>query len=229
MSLRQIQAVPEHLAVAAAGCMHFLGSESNNRWCLVAMPSSLVPSEVVGAASGNCPQTPSGGRPCPPLVSEITAVVCPCHLQTTQEAPHPTQLLHRLLPVTGSWEGTAIRHVCALPRAFGSGEQQGGCVPRGVRATMCGAPLQYPLFLLTYEVTGGTGGAYSQTPSGGNPHFTLVSQMTVVVCPCHLQIMQGVLSRSQLPAALSPPVACSRGAPPSESPCMHSPMAVCPP
>ena len=71
---------PEHLAVAVVGqvCSH--ESESNNRWCSVTVPSSVVPSDVVGASSGACSGTPSGSRPHPPLDSEITAVVFPYHL-----------------------------------------------------------------------------------------------------------------------------------------------------
>ena len=60
--------------------MHSQGSESNNRWYLVAVPSFVLTSEVTGATSGACSQTPSGGRPCLPLESEITALVCPCCL-----------------------------------------------------------------------------------------------------------------------------------------------------
>ena len=69
---------------------------------------------------------------------------------------------------------------------------QGGCVPRGVRATMCGPLLQFPLsfffffFLVTPEVTGTIGGAHSQAPGGGRPHFPLASKMTAEVCLCHL-------------------------------------------
>ena len=80
----------EHLTVAMAGCVCSQGSESNNRWCLVTILSSVVLSEVTGAASGACSQTPRSGRLHPPLASKITAVVCPCHLLTMQEAPHPT-------------------------------------------------------------------------------------------------------------------------------------------
>ena len=68
------------MAVSVAGCVSSQGSESNNRWCLVTMPSSVVRSEVIGTASDACSWTPSGGEPHPPLESEITVVVCPCHL-----------------------------------------------------------------------------------------------------------------------------------------------------
>ena len=78
---------PEYLAVASAGRVYSQGSKGNNRWCSVTMSFSVVPSEVVGAASDFCSGIPSVARPWPHLESEITAVVCPCHLQVTQESP----------------------------------------------------------------------------------------------------------------------------------------------
>ena len=65
---------------------------------------------------------------------------------------------------------------------------QDGCVPRGVRATVFGAWLQCPLlfFFANPEVTGLAGGAHSQAPSGGKPHFSLASEMTAMVYACHL-------------------------------------------
>ena len=47
-------------------------------------------------------------------------------------------------------------------------------------------------FLATPEVTGVTGGAHSQAPSGGKPCLPLASEMTNAVCPCHLWIVQEV-------------------------------------
>ena len=76
--------------MAAAGPVCSQGSKGSNRWCSITMSFSVVPSEVVWAASGFCSGISSGGGLCPPLESEITVVVCPSHLQTTQEAPHPT-------------------------------------------------------------------------------------------------------------------------------------------
>ena len=93
------------------------------------MPSS----EVTGNASGACSGTPSGSGPCPPLESVITVVVCPRHLQTTQEAPRLTQptqeVLHSLLLVAGSLEITVIRHVWALTGVFGSVSSREGVFP----------------------------------------------------------------------------------------------------
>ena len=42
--------------------------------------------EVIGAVIGACSPMPCDARPRPPLESEITVVVCPHHLQTTQES-----------------------------------------------------------------------------------------------------------------------------------------------
>ena len=57
---------PEALVMAAAGCVHSQGSESNNRWCSVAVPFSAMTPEVTGATGGTCSWTLSGGEPCPP-------------------------------------------------------------------------------------------------------------------------------------------------------------------
>ena len=68
----------KHLAVAAAGRVYSHGGESNNVWCLVAVPSFFLPTpEVTGAAGGAHPQAPSGGRPRLLLASKMTAMVCP--------------------------------------------------------------------------------------------------------------------------------------------------------
>ena len=58
------------------------GSGSNSVWCLVSVPSfSFLPTpEVTGVSDGAHSQTPSGSKPCLPLASEMTTVVCPCHL-----------------------------------------------------------------------------------------------------------------------------------------------------
>ena len=51
-----------------------------SRWCLVAVPFSVPASEVTWASDDACLWTPSGGKPLPPLESEIAVVVCHCHL-----------------------------------------------------------------------------------------------------------------------------------------------------
>ena len=114
------------------------------------MSFSVVPSEVAGASSNFCSGVPSGGGPRPPLESEITVVVCPHHLQTTQGAPCPTyhmqEVLHKLLLVIESWEGTVTRYL-GTTQSIWQWQLQGGCVPMEVRATVYGAWLQCPLFL----------------------------------------------------------------------------------
>ena len=51
-------------------------------------------------------------------------------------------MLHRLLLVVGSWEGTVIKHL-GIAQSIWQWQEQGGCVPRGVRVTMAGARLQW--------------------------------------------------------------------------------------
>ena len=89
MSFRQIEKVTRAFGSGRGRVCDSQASESNNRWCSITMSTSVVPSEVVGASSGSCSGIPSGGGPCPPLESEITVVVCPGYLQTTQKHPVP--------------------------------------------------------------------------------------------------------------------------------------------
>ena len=51
-------------------------------WCLFAMPDFffLPTPEVTGVLVGAHSQAPSGFKPCLPLASEMTAMVCPCYL-----------------------------------------------------------------------------------------------------------------------------------------------------
>ena len=77
----------------APGWVHSQGSESNNRWLLVAVPSSLLTSEVLGASGGACSQTASGDRQCPLLVSKMTAVVA-----ATTRRPCRQSLLELSIP-----------------------------------------------------------------------------------------------------------------------------------
>ena len=81
---------PEHLAMAAAGRVCSQVCEINSRSCLVTMSSSVVISELIGATCGACSWTLSGGGPCPPLKSEVAAMVCLHHLFTMYEAPCST-------------------------------------------------------------------------------------------------------------------------------------------
>ena len=68
------------MAVAAAVHMHSQGSDSSNRWCLLAKLTSVMPSEVTGVKSGACSWTPVVVGDTLPLESEITAEVCPHYL-----------------------------------------------------------------------------------------------------------------------------------------------------
>ena len=89
MSLRQIYAVPGAFGSGSGRFVSSQGSESNSGCFSVAMTSSVVSSEVIGAASISCSRTPTGHRPCPPLESEITVVVCPASFR-----PHKKHLTH---------------------------------------------------------------------------------------------------------------------------------------
>ena len=62
------------MAVAVAG-RSVPGGVSKNGYHLVAVCSSAVPSEVIGAACSVFSWAPSSGGPCPLLESRISAVV----------------------------------------------------------------------------------------------------------------------------------------------------------
>ena len=81
----------EHLEVAGQVCSQ--GSGSNNVLHSVAVPSFLLTSVVTGATGGACSQTPSGGSPCFPPVSEMTSIVCPCHLQILHLSAQPLPMI----------------------------------------------------------------------------------------------------------------------------------------
>ena len=61
-------------------CVYSQSSESKNRQCLVTM-TSVVPSEMIRATSGS--------RPCPPLESEVTMVVCLTTVDAGKKHPVP--------------------------------------------------------------------------------------------------------------------------------------------
>ena len=69
-----------------------------------------------------------------------------------------------------------LRQVKAVPRAL---QEQ------GVPSNNGWHPAAVPYSVATPEVTGATGGACSQTASGGGPHPLLESEMVVAVCPHH--------------------------------------------
>ena len=80
--------------MATAVWVHFQGSE-DNEWHLIAGLLFSSDPKVTRTAGGACSWTPSGGRPCPPLESEIPLAICPptahslCKRSpTTQESTH---------------------------------------------------------------------------------------------------------------------------------------------
>ena len=121
--------------------------------------------------------------------SVITVVVCPCHLQTMQEGPVPLEVLHEVLLFVGSWEGKLIKWLHAF-QSIHSGSCRAGMFPWGLEQQRVVFGCSAPFFGPTPEVTGATGGAHSQAPSGIRPYFPLASDRTAMVHPCCLWIMQ---------------------------------------
>ena len=105
---------PECSAVATAGQVCSKGSKSTNRWCSITMSISVVPSEVVGAASDFCSGIPSGGGPCPPLESGITGSLplLPADYarRTMSHSAHAGGAAP-VAPSVGSWEGTVSKYL----------------------------------------------------------------------------------------------------------------------
>ena len=93
---------------------------------------------------------------------------------------------YRLLLVAGSWEVVMV-----FRQGFGGAwniqqwQQQDVCISGGVRAMTGGVQLQCPP-LVPSEVTVSASGVCSRTPHGGGPCPLLESEITAVVCPCHL-------------------------------------------
>ena len=90
------------------------------------------------------------------------------------------EVLHQLLLVIGSWEGTVTKCL-GVAQSIWQWQQQGGSESNNGWYLVA-----VPSFLLTSEVNGASGGAYLQTPIGGRPRIPLFSEMTAVVGPCHL-------------------------------------------
>ena len=123
--------------------------------------------EMIGATSGVCSQTPSGGGLCPPLESEITVVVCPPppvdHARSTSSHLTPTGGVTPAAPscrFLGGDSDQASGHfpehlaVAAAGWVCSQGRESNNVV------LGCGA---LP-FLLTPVVTEATGGTHSQAP-----------------------------------------------------------------
>ena len=66
------------------------------------------------------------------------------------------EVLHQLLLVVGSWEGTVTECV-GITLSVWQWQLQGGCVPRGVRVTAYGAWLQCPLLFFFANPSGDLG------------------------------------------------------------------------
>ena len=140
---------PEQLAVAAAEWVYSQQRKSNNSWCSITMFSFLVPCEVVGAASSSCSGIPSGGRTLPPLESEITVMVLPL-----TPLDHPMSTPSHLAYIGGAAPAASSFRVLGRDSDQPSGHfpeclavaASGQVYSMGVRAIMCGALLQCPLF-----------------------------------------------------------------------------------
>ena len=118
---------PECLVVATAVQVCSQGSESNNRWCSNEVSFSVMPCEVVGAASDFCSGIPSGSGPCPPLESEITDGL------PLPPADHSRSTLSHLAHAEGA--------VPAAPscRALGrDSDQVSGCCPECLAVATAG-------------------------------------------------------------------------------------------
>ena len=87
------------------------GSESNNRWCSLTMPSSAIE-----ATSGASSWMPNSGGPCLSLESEITGVVCPSTCRPCKKHLNPLSPCRRCctgcsqLQVLGSDSDQACGH-----------------------------------------------------------------------------------------------------------------------
>ena len=162
------------------------GSESNNRWYSITMSSSVVPSEVVGVEGGSYSGISSSSGPFPPLESEITAVICPCHLRN-----HSRSTLSCLAHAGGA--ALAAPSCRVLGR---DSDKASGCCPECLAMTAAGwvcsqggesrnvwclvaVPSFFFFPLPTPEVT-----------EDGRPCLPLASEMTATVHLCCLYIMQ---------------------------------------
>ena len=74
--------------------MHSQGIEDNNEWCSVAVPSSSLTPEMIGATGGAHSWIPSDGRPCAlwslRWLWQFAPTTCiPCCLWPVQKVAHP--------------------------------------------------------------------------------------------------------------------------------------------
>ena len=143
-----VWALPRAFGIGSSRAGVLLGSESNNRWCSVTMSSFVVPSEVVGAASGSCSGIHSGDGPCPPLESDN------CGGLSLPPADHARSTLSCLAHAGGATpaaptlrvlESEVIKHL-GTAQSIWQWQLQGRSILRGPRAITCGSWLQYTFF-----------------------------------------------------------------------------------
>ena len=133
--------VPRAIGSGISRVVHFQRGESNNGWCSLAVPFLVPTSEATGATGGICSWTLIVGRPRPPLVPEMTNVVCPHHLEIRQEVVHYLSSLLPLAHARGPWPPVAHTRGVPLPIAQTSGTSPPiactrGALPSGVHMFM---------------------------------------------------------------------------------------------
>ena len=99
-------------------------------------------------------------------------------------------VLHQLLLVVGSWEGTVTKFLATTQSILAVAAARQLC-SQGSESNSVRCLVAVPFFLPPPEVTGVTDGTHSQAPSGGKPSHPLASEMTDAVYPSHLYIVQG--------------------------------------
>ena len=126
----------EHLAVATAGHVHSQGSDSNNGWCLVAVPFCVPVSEVIGVTGSACSWTPSSDQQPPQPEDHTRSAVS--HLfplplahargaqppiTCTRGVPSPIAGTSGTLPTVACDRGALLSespHVCMERYSYGS-------------------------------------------------------------------------------------------------------------
>ena len=133
--------------MAAAGWVCSQRSESNNRWCSVAMSSFLMPSAVVGAAGGSCSGIFGGSGPRP-----RSGVRGDCHSLPLLHADHTRNTLSYLAHAGGTEPAAPSCRILGRDSDQVSGHcperlavAAAGLMCSQSRATTCGAWLHCPL------------------------------------------------------------------------------------
>ena len=174
--------------MAAAGCLSTQGSESSNSWCSIAVPSS----KVTGGTSEACSGTPSGGRPCLPLESEITVVVAPAtadHARSTSSHLSPTGGAASAAPICRflGRDSDQASGYCPVHLAVSVAEwvcsQRSESNNRWYSVAMSSS-------VVPSEVGGAASGSCLVIPSGSGTHLPLELEITAVVSSCQLLATQ---------------------------------------